>query len=170
MNHVREKVRRRFTETLGDEHVAANLEIVLYNWTLRSCLEDRIPLVWDGLLRERYTSKAIGIDVYNLKKDPDLRRKLLTGALPLKQYIRMKPWEISPEKWATAFEKAAKRQLSRDVGYMTREQIAAMPDGALVCRQCKSRKTSYTELQTRSADEPMTVFAVCHDCGKRWKQ
>ena len=37
------------------------------------------------------------------------------------------------------------------------------------CRKCKSKKCSYYQLQTRSADEPMTTFVTCLDCGSRWK-
>ena len=37
-------------------------------------------------------------------------------------------------------------------------------------RKCRARKAVYTEVQTRSADEPMTIFITCLVCGKRWKQ
>ena len=37
------------------------------------------------------------------------------------------------------------------------------------CGRCKSIKTTSTQKQTRSADEPMTVFVLCLNCGKRWK-
>ena len=37
------------------------------------------------------------------------------------------------------------------------------------CRSCGSFNTSYTEVQTRRADEGMTVFKYCRDCEKRWK-
>ncbi|KAI3631037.1 hypothetical protein MIR68_010527 [Amoeboaphelidium protococcarum] len=37
------------------------------------------------------------------------------------------------------------------------------------CGKCKQRKTKYYQLQTRSADEPMTTFVTCVNCGNRWK-
>lgn len=42
-------------------------------------------------------------------------------------------------------------------------------DGVIQCPQCKKHKVRTTEAQTRSADEPMTVFALCVVCGKRWR-
>ncbi len=37
------------------------------------------------------------------------------------------------------------------------------------CFKCKSKKCTFYQLQTRSADEPMTTFVTCLDCGNRWK-
>ncbi|ATY58774.1 DNA excision repair Rad2 [Cordyceps militaris] len=40
---------------------------------------------------------------------------------------------------------------------------------SLECGKCKQKKVSYTQAQTRSADEPMTTFCECMNCGNRWK-
>ena len=37
------------------------------------------------------------------------------------------------------------------------------------CGKCKQRKTTYYQMQTRSADEPMTTFVTCLNCDNRWK-
>lgn len=42
-------------------------------------------------------------------------------------------------------------------------------DGILACPKCHSMKTSYTQSQTRSADEPMTIIAMCSVCGYNWR-
>ena len=42
-------------------------------------------------------------------------------------------------------------------------------DGIFQCKKCKSRKTTYYSLQTRSSDEPMTNFITCIECKNRWK-
>jgi transcription elongation factor S-II len=43
-------------------------------------------------------------------------------------------------------------------------------EGIFKCRRCKSNNTTYTQLQTRSSDEPMTSFILCENCGNRWKE
>ena len=37
------------------------------------------------------------------------------------------------------------------------------------CGKCKQRKCTYYQMQTRSADEPMTTFVTCIVCNNRWK-
>jgi DNA-directed RNA polymerase subunit M/transcription elongation factor TFIIS len=41
--------------------------------------------------------------------------------------------------------------------------------GLFVCRKCKSKKITYYQMQTRSADEPMTTYFTCMGCGLKWK-
>ena len=40
---------------------------------------------------------------------------------------------------------------------------------AFQCGRCKQRKTRYYQMQTRSADEPMTTFVTCTNCNHKWK-
>lgn len=39
----------------------------------------------------------------------------------------------------------------------------------LTCGGCGQKKVSYSQAQTRSADEPMTTFCTCTVCGRKWK-
>ena len=41
--------------------------------------------------------------------------------------------------------------------------------GQYKCGKCKSNKTTYTQIQIRRADEPMTTFVTCLNCGNGWK-
>jgi DNA-directed RNA polymerase subunit M/transcription elongation factor TFIIS len=41
--------------------------------------------------------------------------------------------------------------------------------GLFKCGRCKSEKTSSTQFQTRSADEPITTFIHCENCDNRWR-
>ncbi len=37
------------------------------------------------------------------------------------------------------------------------------------CKMCKSYAVDTEQKQTRSADEPMTIFCSCRKCGKRFR-
>ncbi len=41
-------------------------------------------------------------------------------------------------------------------------------DGMFTCK-CGSAKTTFKQMQTRGADEPMTNFITCLECGTHWK-
>ena len=71
--------------------------------------------------------------------------------------------EMNPEKWDKLIQLKIKRDKTK---YDT--QVEAMTD-TFKCRKCKSTKCSYYGLQTRSSDEPMTIFVTCLDCSNRWK-
>ena len=46
----------------------------------------------------------------------------------------------------------------------------SVENGVIECVSCGSMKTISFQKQTRSADEPMTTFCACVDCGKNWTQ
>ena len=49
------------------------------------------------------------------------------------------------------------------------EKHAKVTEGVYKCKKCGGKKTTQSEMQTRSADEPMTIFIHCVDCGNSWK-
>ena len=49
------------------------------------------------------------------------------------------------------------------------EASADAGNAILTCPKCGSMKVSWYQRQTRSADEPFTVFAKCKTCGHEWR-
>ena len=41
--------------------------------------------------------------------------------------------------------------------------------GMYRCGKCKQNKTTYTQVQIRRADEPMTTFVQCLNCNNNWR-
>lgn len=151
-----------------EESMAQDLEVCIYNWTLTTCARDDIPLYWDNPnLRYRYTTKALSVQ-YNLRHpdNPGLRQRVLDKTVGLKKLVSSRPAELFPELWEPIFEKVAYKQLRKQLTV----DAESAPDGMFQCRKCKSKKTTFYQMQTRSADEPMTVFASCLACENRWKQ
>ena len=157
---VRDKVARRFSKALGDEDLGKKLEIVLWNDTLRGCQRDDIELEWNASLaksfRERYTTRANNLDIYNLKTNGTLRASLVDGTLGLKKFVGMKPWEMDPDTWTPIFERVAFKALRKQLTV----DVENAPDGAFTCGKCKSMKTTYYQLQTRSADGEFLGYLI----------
>ncbi|KAG4106694.1 putative Rpc11-DNA-directed RNA polymerase III subunit C11 [Neocallimastix lanati (nom. inval.)] len=38
------------------------------------------------------------------------------------------------------------------------------------CPKCENGKAFFMQIQTRSADEPMTIFYKCTECGFQWRE
>jgi transcription elongation factor S-II len=86
------------------------------------------------------------------------------GEFTLDQIGGWTPYELKPTHWKDLKD----QQLRREQRIL--EGNLAMATDRFRCSQCQKKMCSYYELQTRSADEPMTIFVRCLNCGKQWKQ
>lgn len=166
VQRVRAKVVSRFERALGDPRLARHLEICLWNWTIRTSVRDGIPRFWaNSRFRYRYTTRALSL-AFNAShpRNPGVGQRLRSGELSVKTFASMTHLEMFPELYEPIFERLASRELRKMA--VSHEDA---PDGVYTCRACKSKKTQYTCLQTRSADEPMSIYVSCLHCGKRWK-
>jgi DNA-directed RNA polymerase subunit M/transcription elongation factor TFIIS len=91
-----------------------------------------------------------------------LRRKELESS-KLASYPPDILWPDGP--YARAVFQSLGRDLAREEARAKEEDY----EGLFKCGKCKSKKTTYYQMQTRSADEPMTTYVTCKDCGNRWK-
>ena len=71
--------------------------------------------------------------------------------------------EFKPDHWKTLIDRKMKRDASKYV-----DNTQASTD-MFTCKKCRSKRCTYYEMQTRSADEPSTLFVTCLDCGKHWR-
>ncbi|XP_063307463.1 transcription elongation factor A protein 1 isoform X2 [Pelobates fuscus] len=105
--------------------------------------------------------------IANLKdaKNPNLRRNVLCGNIAPDVFARM-----SAEEMASDELKEMRKNLTKEA---IREHQMARTGGTetdlFTCGKCKKKNCTYTQVQTRSADEPMTTFVFCNECGNRWK-
>lgn len=105
--------------------------------------------------------------IANLKdaKNPNLRRNVLCGNIAPSTFAKM-----SAEEMASDELKEMRKNLTKEA---IREHQMAKTGGTetdlFSCGKCKKKNCTYTQVQTRSADEPMTTFVFCNECGNRWK-
>jgi len=57
----------------------------------------------------------------------------------------------------------------KELEYIRETQPSKVVDGLYKCYKCNNKKISTYSAQLRSADEPMTHFFTCIQCGNRWK-
>ena len=99
----------------------------------------------------------------NISKNKELREQILTDGITPEELSKISHQEMNPERWRILIEQKSKKDQSRF------ENLLQASTDMFTCKKCKSKKCTYYELQTRSADEPATIFVTCLDCGKNWK-
>jgi DNA-directed RNA polymerase subunit M/transcription elongation factor TFIIS len=168
----RTKIINAITEsmsTLLSEEEIKNLEVAIFLSTLHAAEKRHIAKVWTyPLFTQLYSSIARTV-VGNLNPNTYIQNKNLfkrfeDGELSLEEIASFGHTDLYPEIWKDSLI----RQFEREKRQL--EGNRSMATDQFLCKGCKKRECTYYELQTRSADEPMTIFIQCLNCGKRWRQ
>ena len=166
---VRNKHVILMNKEFNNETLSRLIEQQLYNVSIRVAKERFIRRRWDNpLFKQLYISKIrsfysnIVADSY--VKNINFKTKIMNDDIKVEQISELSVYDICPENWAELLDKKIRRD---KIKYEIKP--TAMTD-QYKCRKCSSRSCSYYEVQTRSADEPMTQFITCLDCDNRWKQ
>ena len=150
------------------KNVSTSIEKGIYNNTIRYCDSKGILKRWDNkYFKNIYIAKAMSV-YSNLDEESYIQNKrflnrLKTGEFKAHQIAGMEPLQVFPENWKAIYDEKEKRD---KVLYEINKGLAT---DIFTCGRCKKNETTYYQLQTRSADEPMTTFVTCLNCGKRWK-
>jgi DNA-directed RNA polymerase subunit M/transcription elongation factor TFIIS len=167
---IREKVISNFTELLGSQEKAIEFEGYMLKNLVERALKDAIEVDWaNRAFWNMYRSRAVtlyenikGTDSY-VQNNQQLIQKLNSGELSLQSIAEMTSMDLCPSRWKEMIEKLIEKKKKL---YSTEQNASIF----MWCSSCKKKtKCDYYQLQTRSADEPMTTFVTCLECDKRWK-
>ncbi len=158
----RENICKKLTSIIGDETIAQNVEKSIFNFAINEAKMKKLVRKWESkefasLYIDRL--RSIYINLKNVEFLTQIKNKEITP----QQLSKMTHQEFNPDHWKELIERKIKRDSSKYT-----MNIEASTD-MYTCKKCKSKRCNYFELQTRSADEPTTVFVTCLDCGKHWK-
>jgi len=134
---------------------AAEAQFIAQNW--------KTPLFCETY-RQRLHMVICNIHPRSPVKNTRLLGRIQEGEFPLQALPFMTPYELFPEKWFALKDKLLQREQKILEGNKSRAT------DQFKCRRCNKRECTYYEMQTRSADEPMTIFITCVNCGKQWRQ
>ena len=99
------------------------------------------------------------------KSNPALRKDVFSGKITPKNFVVMSHDEMKSESRRAEDEKLEKQNMNQAMVAQVEKSIST----EFQCGKCKQRMVAYSQAQTRSADEPMTTFCECMNCGNRWK-
>lgn len=149
---IRQNVAKQLGIKFNSEKNGEILEKHLYNATITLAKQKEIPLQKSNSDFQQLYAK--------------IAYEVLNSNSPIKKLIEeLKEGQLF---WKAARFQSLIRNREAEENLMDQE----VEDGIHQCNSCGSKKTKSCSIQTRSADEGMTVFVKCTNpkCGKMWKQ
>jgi transcription elongation factor S-II len=99
------------------------------------------------------------------KSNPKLRTRILSGEISPKRFANMSPDEMKSQEQRDEDARMQKENLNNAMTPQEAQSVSS----SIECPKCHKKSVTYTQAQTRSADEPMTNFCECQNCSYRWK-
>jgi transcription elongation factor S-II len=160
-DNFRINIRAKINEKLNNEKNSLNLEKGIFNYTLKEADQRKIVKKWDNKFFVQIYLNHLKSILSNLtdKWINDINN----GSIEAHKIAFMTHQEMNHDKWSVLIESKSKRDKNK-----FETNLAAATD-TFTCRKCKANQCTYYQMQTRSADEPMTTFVTCIPCGNRWK-
>lgn len=108
------------------------------------------------IYRTKVQDICVNLDMKNKRiNNQTLTPSLIDGGMDPHFVAFMSPQQMHPVRWSKELEKRRVAEAADDNKKVT---------DIYKCRKCGDRKSTTTQMQTRSADEPMTIFVTCLTC------
>jgi transcription elongation factor S-II len=157
----RTNIKNKLNEILKNDKNSSNLEKGVFNYSLKEADQRKIVKKWDNKQFVQIYVDRLRSIITNLKGE--ILEQINDGTIKPHIVAFMTHQEMCPEKWSALIDAKSKRDKNK-----FETNIAAATD-TFTCRKCKGNQCTYYQMQTRSADEPMTTFVTCILCSARWK-
>ena len=157
----RSNIRTKLNEKLKNEKHSGNLEKGIFNYALKEADQRKIIKKWDNKhFVQIYLDRLRSI--YTNLNDTIIEQ-IISGTIKAHIVAFMTHQELNPDKWISLIDSKSKRDANK-----FEQKIEASTD-TFTCRKCRSNKCTFYQQQVRSADESMTTYVSCIQCGHRWK-
>ena len=157
MEKLRLKALDNIDIIINDKFKSKKIEDSIYNFSVYYA-ESNNFFDNDSLI-EIYEHKVDDI-LFNLndKNNNYLKKGIMDNEIENVGYLS--PHKLNPDLWRSIIDK-------REWIEYKKKNMATTD--IYLCKKCGKRKCTFYQLQTRSADEPMTTFVDCQVCGNSWK-
>jgi len=147
---------------IDEETVSTNIEKGIFNYSIRECNFRKLVKKWENPAFAQIYIDRTRMVFRNINR-PTVKDGLCSGDILPQAVAFMTHQEIQPEKWNPLIEKKTKRDASKC------DKKVGASTAMFTCSRCQSKNCTYYEMQTRSADEPATIFITCLNCDKHWR-
>uniref|UniRef100_A0A6C0AJK9 TFIIS-type domain-containing protein n=1 Tax=viral metagenome TaxID=1070528 RepID=A0A6C0AJK9_9ZZZZ len=159
---LRDRVKQNYVDIGLTSEISEALENALLQRCIRDCAKQEIEVTWNNpAFWNHYRGRCM--QFYENMRNYAWIPKLMSGDVTPAVFAEMTVVDLNPKRWKAQIE----AQIEKDKKLFTRSGNASI---FFFCSRCKkTTKCDYYQMQTRSADEPMTTFVTCLECDRRWK-
>ena len=171
--NIRKKIAEKLTELnllqkiadaqkVNQKVVSVNMEKGVFNYAVRECNFKKLVKKWENPAFVQIYIDRLRM-VFNNFSSETVVDGLISGDILPQSVAFMTHQEIQPAKWNPLIDKKTKRDASKC------DKKVGASTAMFTCSRCQSKNCTYYEMQTRSADEPATIFITCLNCDKHWR-
>ena len=138
---------------LINNKIANSVEESIHSFAIDYTKETGMDFLLDSIYNDKF------LEIFNLlinKKSKYLINALEDGSVNPSKIAFMRPDELNPDKYENIMKR---KEVEND---KNKNQATS---SSYKCPKCKEKKVTITQKQTRSADEPATVYIECKSCG-----
>ena len=164
---LRENSISKINEVVNDMILSENIVESIFNFSNKTANIRGIEISENNILYRRIfvnklMSLYLNLDDTSYLNNKNFLNKVKDVEFDVNNIAFMSPADIFPEQWKTT-----KDRLDANDEYLYSKSGMFVTD-EYKCGRCKERNCMAYELQTRSADEPMTTYIQCLNCGNKW--
>jgi transcription elongation factor S-II len=167
----RQRIKNKIGSILrsGDQELVDKIESGIYIKTVNYAKSKNIDDSWtNSNFKQLYFTYArhicTNLDPNSYVRNTRFQQEIVSGNIDPEELGGLSPQKIFPAQWKMLMDDKFKK----DKHLYEVDKSGATDE--FLCRKCGKRECTFYEMQTRSADEPMTIFITCLSCGNRWKE
>lgn len=143
-----------------DDTQAVLLEDEIYNFSVHYAKKNNVDEIVMDIYNHKINDIISNMDSSHNIKNDYLLKAIQNDEIEIMDIPNLSPDKLYPEIWKPILDKIA---------WLEYKKKNMATTDIFFCKKCKKKKCTFYQLQTRSADEPMTTFVNCLVCSNTWK-
>lgn len=155
---MRQKVVKYLVKKVKNKKLAKDFEEAVFENTMKKTSINEIKTFKYEIFKHRYNYR-LEVIVLNIK---DLEERINNSEITVNDIFNKPPTEVLPKNWEESL-----RRKKEEEKFLYETHLVS--NCKTTCFKCREQNVYSTHKQTRSADEPETIFYLCLTCGNKWK-
>ena len=143
---MRDRVREKFE--------SEEIETAILNRCIQDAQRWFVDIDW---------TNTVFVDMYRSRAVSLYPHREMAATMEVTKFVDSTLVDLNPKRWKEMIQSI----IDKKKAMYSKTSTASI---FLHCSSCKKKtRCDFYQLQTRSADEPMTTFVTCLECDKKWK-